>query len=384
MCRLIPFGVLDGRDIPLIELSDGRCAVELLPYGAAIRTLRVPDREGRMTDICLGYDDVESYRTLDACLGGTIGRCANRIGGAQFTIDGTTYHVTANEGENCLHGGVEGFHKKLWNFTCAEDAVTFTYTSPDGEEGFPGAVRVEVTYRLAGGTLTIEYRAAAEKDTVVNLTNHAYFNLGGHDSGEVGGHVLTVRADRYTPTDSGNVPTGTLAAVEGKPLGKLVRTGKIAVSHCHLSLPPGLKGARLGGFARHVERSLEAASGKDEAQGQSDAGSAGGKGFFHGKKEMTETEFLEEAEAEMNRLQDHIESKYEDVDCTRSGNVLTIELEDGAQAVVNIQTPMQEIWFASHLGGMHFRETDQGWINPRDGRTLEATVEGAIDALMSR
>ena len=215
MCRLTPFGVLDGREIPLIELSDGRCAVELLPYGAAICALRVPDREGRMTDICLGYDALESYRELDACLGGTIGRCANRIGGAQFAIDGITYHVTANEGENCLHGGVEGFHKKLWDFTCAENAVTFTYTSPDGEEGFPGAVRVEVTYRLADSTLTIEYRAATEKDTVVNLTNHAYFNLGGHDSGEVGGHVLTVRADRYTPTDSGNVPTGMLASVEG-------------------------------------------------------------------------------------------------------------------------------------------------------------------------
>lgn len=133
MCRLIPFGVLDGRDVPLIELSDGRCAVELLPYGAAIRTLRVPDGEGRMTDICLGYDDVESYRELDACLGGTIGRCANRIGGAQFTIDGITYHVTANEGENCLHGGVEGFHKKLWDFTCAENAVTFTSSSPSRE-----------------------------------------------------------------------------------------------------------------------------------------------------------------------------------------------------------------------------------------------------------
>ena len=126
MCRLTPFGVLDGREIPLIELSNGRCAVELLPYGAAIRALRVPDREGRMTDICLGYDDVESYRALDACLGGTIGRCANRIGGAQFTIDGITYHVTANEGENCLHGGNEGFQKKLWDFTCAENAVTFT------------------------------------------------------------------------------------------------------------------------------------------------------------------------------------------------------------------------------------------------------------------
>ena len=218
MYRLTPFGVLDGREVSLIELSDGRCAVELLPYGAAIRALRVPDREGRMTDICLGYEDLESYRELDACFGGTIGRCANRIGGAQFVIDGTTYHVTANEGKNCLHGGTEGFHKKLWEFTCTGNAVTFFYTSPDGEEGFPGAVRVEVTYRLTEGTLTVEYRAAAEKDTVVNLTNHAYFNLGGHSSGAVDDHVLTVRADRYTPTDSGNVPTGTLASVEGTPL----------------------------------------------------------------------------------------------------------------------------------------------------------------------
>ena len=218
MCRLIPFGVLDGREIPLIELSDGRCAVELLPYGAAIRALRVPDREGRMTDICLGYDDVESYRTLDACFGGTIGRCANRIGGARFTIDGRSYRVTANEGENCLHGGIEGFHKKLWEFTCEENAVTFSYTSPDGEEGFPGAVRVEVTYRLIDNQLTIAYKAAAEQSTVVNLTNHTYFNLGGHSSGTVEDHVLTLRASRYTPMDSGNIPVGTLAPVEGTPL----------------------------------------------------------------------------------------------------------------------------------------------------------------------
>ena len=215
MYRLRPFGALGGKEVPVIELSTSRCAVGLLPYGAAVRSIYVPDRNGKMTDICLGYDELESYRHMDACFGGIIGRCANRIGGAAFSIDGTAYRVTANEGANCLHGGVEGFHKKLWDFTCAENAVTFTYTSPDGEEGFPGAVRVEVTYRLADSTLTIEYRAAAEKDTVVNLTNHAYFNLGGHDSGEVGGHVLTVRADRYTPTDSGNVPTGTLASVEG-------------------------------------------------------------------------------------------------------------------------------------------------------------------------
>lgn len=166
----------------------------------------------------LGYDELESYRTLDACFGGTIGRCANRIGGARFTIDGRSYRVTANEGENCLHGGIEGFHKKLWEFTCEENAVTFSYTSPDGEEGFPGAVRVEVTYRLTGDQLTIAYKAAAEQSTVVNLTNHTYFNLGGHSSGTVEDHVLTLRASRYTPMDGGNIPVGMLAPVEGTPL----------------------------------------------------------------------------------------------------------------------------------------------------------------------
>ena len=218
MYRLKPFGMLNGREVPVIELFSDKCAVELLPYGAAVRAIRVPDRTGKLTDICLGYDELESYRTLDACFGGTIGRCANRIGGARFTIDGRSYRVTANEGENCLHGGIEGFHKKLWEFTCEENAVTFSYTSPDGEEGFPGAVRVEVTYRLIDNQLTIAYKAAAEQSTVVNLTNHTYFNLGGHSSGTVENHVLTLRASRYTPMDSGNIPVGTLAPVEGTPL----------------------------------------------------------------------------------------------------------------------------------------------------------------------
>lgn len=218
MCRLTPFGVWEGREVPCIELSDGEYAVELLPYGAAVRAIYVPDRNGDRRDICLGYDRLEEYRDRDACFGGTIGRCANRIGGARFTIDGREYRVTANEGENCLHGGNEGFHRRLWDFVCTEDAVTFSYTSPDGEEGFPGTVHAEVTYRLTGGELSIEYRARTDRSTVVNLTNHAYFNLGGHDSGRVDGHMLTVRASRYTPTDSANVPTGTLAAVEGTAL----------------------------------------------------------------------------------------------------------------------------------------------------------------------
>ena len=218
MYKIKPFGAFNGQDVPVIELTDGICAVELIPYGAAVRSIRVPDREGKLTDICLGYDDLDSYRNLDACFGGTIGRCANRIGGARFAIGGTEYRVTANEGANCLHGGAEGFHKKQWAYTCAEHSVTFTYDSPDGEEGFPGNLHAEVTYTLKNSSLTIAYRAVTDRDTVVNLTNHAYFNLAGHNGGRVDDHVLTVRADRYTPADDGNIPTGELAEVAGTPL----------------------------------------------------------------------------------------------------------------------------------------------------------------------
>lgn len=218
MYKVRPFGAFNGQDVPVIELTDGACAVELIPFGAAVRAIRVPDREGKLTDICLGYDDLDSYRNLDACLGGTIGRCANRIGGARFTVGGTEYRVTANEGANCLHGGAEGFHKKQWAYTCGENSVTFTYDSPDGEEGFPGNLHAEVTYTLKNSSLTIAYRAVTDRDTVVNLTNHAYFNLAGHNGGRVDDHVLTVRADRYTPADGGNIPTGELAEVAGTPL----------------------------------------------------------------------------------------------------------------------------------------------------------------------
>ena len=225
MCETTPFGTLEGLDIPLIRLREGDIQVELLPFGAAIRAIRVPDRQGRSTDICLGYDQVENYRDYDACFGGTIGRCANRIGGAAFTLNGTAYHLTANEGANQLHGGVVGFHKKLWRFTCAPGAVTFLLDSPDGEEGFPGNLHVEVTYALEGDTLTVDYRATSDADTVVNLTNHAYFNLAGHDGGPVTDHHLTVHAGAYTPAGAGNVPTGEIAPVEGTPLD--LRTGAV-------------------------------------------------------------------------------------------------------------------------------------------------------------
>lgn len=213
------FGAVGSQDIPLVTLADGSgVEVELITLGAAIRAIRVPDRKGISTDICLGYETPAEYMAQDACFGGTIGRCANRIGGARFSIDGREYHVTPNEGANTLHGGALGFHKKLWNYTCGENSVTFSLDSPDGEEGFPGNLHVEVTYTLQDGTLTMDYRAASDADTVVNLTNHAYFNLAGHDGGVVTDHVLTVRAERYTPSDSGNIPTGSLASVEGTPL----------------------------------------------------------------------------------------------------------------------------------------------------------------------
>lgn len=218
MAERTPFGTLEGRPISLVTLTDGTMSVELLPYGAAIRSIRVPDRDGKIVDVCLGYDTADEYARQDACLGGTIGRCANRIGGAEFSIDGHTYPLTANEGKNQLHGGLVGFHKKWWTDTIEGNRAVFTLDSPDGEEGYPGNVHAEVTYTLFGGVLTVDFSARSDHDTVVNLTNHAYFNLAGHDAGRVDDHRLTVRADAYTPAGNDNVPTGVIAPVEGTPL----------------------------------------------------------------------------------------------------------------------------------------------------------------------
>ena len=201
-----------------MTLTDGAVPVDLIPLGAAVRAIRVPDRAGNLLDVCLGYDTPAEYRDRDGALGGTLGRCANRIGGARFTLGGETYHVTANEGANTLHGGAEGFHQKLWDWAAGEDDVTFSLDSPDGDEGFPGNLHAEVTYTLRGGVLTLEYRASCDHDTVVNLSNHTYFNLAGHDAGSIAGHRVTLEAGRYTPSGAGNVPTGEIAPVDGTPL----------------------------------------------------------------------------------------------------------------------------------------------------------------------
>lgn len=213
-----PFGFLDEKEIPILTLSGGAVSVELIPVGAAVRAIWVPDRDGRPTDVCLGYDTPREYRDWNSALGGTLGRCANRIGGARFFIGGREYRLTANEGTNTLHGGGVGFHKKLWDYAVGEDSVTFFLDSPDEEEGFPGNLHAEVSYTLRDGTLDIDYRALCDRDTVVNLSNHTYFNLAGHTARSVADHRVILRAGRYTPSGAGNVPTGEITSVEGTPL----------------------------------------------------------------------------------------------------------------------------------------------------------------------
>jgi aldose 1-epimerase len=212
------FGLLDGQNVEKLTITDGTVEVELISLGAAVHAIRVPDRDGKITDVCLGYDTPAEYRDQGGCLGGCLGRYANRIGNARFTLNGREYHLPANDGANTLHGGLVGFHKKLWAWTRGENSVTFSLDSPDGEEGFPGALHIEVTYILQNGALTLDYRARSDADTAVNFTNHTYFNLAGHASGPVTGHVLTIRAERYTPSGPGNIPTGEIRPVEGTPL----------------------------------------------------------------------------------------------------------------------------------------------------------------------
>lgn len=235
------FDSFDGIQVTKLLLRNEHMSVELLDYGATIHAIYVKDRNGEPVDVCLGYDTIEEYRTNDGYLGATVGRNANRIANAKIAINDKEYSLTANEGKNQLHGGKEGFDRKLWSFRCEENAVTFRLDSPDGEEGFPGNLKVEVTYRLEGPTLHLEYRAESDRDTVVNLTNHAYFNLGGQNSGRIDDHILKAAASRYTPVDDELIPTGEIAGVEGSALD--LREGvpmSCIFSHTELAATNGL------------------------------------------------------------------------------------------------------------------------------------------------
>ncbi len=218
-----PFGVdLIGRQMTLYTMTNrAGASVSVLDFGAHLVSIRVPGRDGKLSDVCLGYDSFEDYDRKPSFLGATVGRYANRIGGAKFTLNGKTYPLFANDGANTLHGGREGFDKKWWKGETleadGEDAVIFTYVAHDMEEGFPGKMHVQVTFAWDDACrLTIRYLAQADKDTVINLTNHAYFNLAGE--GTMLRHVLKVNADCVTDVDGGLIPTGEMLDVTGTPL----------------------------------------------------------------------------------------------------------------------------------------------------------------------
>lgn len=195
--------------------------VNLLNYGAAVHSICVPDKEGRVEDITLGCDTIADYREAPH-FGGTIGRVANRIAGAEFTLNGREYPLAANDGRNHLHGGEQGFDRRLWQWSTEDidNVVVFSRTAQAGEEGYPGKLHVEVRYCLTQeDALIIHYTATAEEgDTLLNLTNHTYFNLAGQGKGDILDHRLELAASRYTPVDKELIPTGEILPVAGTPL----------------------------------------------------------------------------------------------------------------------------------------------------------------------
>jgi aldose 1-epimerase len=217
-----PFGTMpDGQPVERFRLTNtSGMTVEAIGYGGIITSIRVPGRAGRMDDVVLGFDSLESYLREHPFFGAIIGRYGNRIANGAFTFDGEAYTLAKNNGPNHLHGGEKGFDKVLWQAepVAGQNAVAFTRTSPDGEEGYPGNLAVRVTYTLTDrNELVVEYYATTDKPTPVNLTQHSYFNLAGHASGDILGHELMLNADRYTPVGDTLIPTGELAPVEGTP-----------------------------------------------------------------------------------------------------------------------------------------------------------------------
>jgi aldose 1-epimerase len=214
-----------GAPIYLYTLSNKKgMEVAITNYGATVVTLKVPDRAGKAADVVLGFDTLEGYENGTAYFGATIGRYGNRIGNGQFSLDGKTYTLPKNNGNNTLHGGIVGFNKKIWKAqeltAKGGESLEMSYLSADGEEGFPGNLSVRVAFTLPAdrNELKIDYSASTDKDTVLNLTNHSYFNLAGERNGDILDHVLTLHAKQFTPVDKTLIPTGELRNVAGTPM----------------------------------------------------------------------------------------------------------------------------------------------------------------------
>jgi aldose 1-epimerase len=214
-----------GAQIDLYTLSNKKgMEVAITNFGATVVALKVPDRAGKAADVVLGFDTLEGYENGTAYFGATVGRYGNRIGGGQFSIDGKTYTLPKNNGNNTLHGGVVGFNKRVWKAQemASKDgeSVEMSYLSADGGEGFPGNLSVKVVFTLPAdrNELKIDYTATTDKDTVLNLTNHSYFNLAGEGNGDILDHLLTLNAKQFTPVDKTLIPTGELRDVAGTPM----------------------------------------------------------------------------------------------------------------------------------------------------------------------
>jgi aldose 1-epimerase len=213
----------DGTPVELYTLTNGKVTAKVMTYGAILTELIVLDRNGKPGDVVLGFDTLEGYLAGHPYFGATVGRVANRVGGAKFSLDGKDYTLAANNGPNSLHGGTKGFDKVVWKAqsisSAAGPAVKFTYRSPDGEEGYPGNLDVAVTYTVTpANELKIDYQATTDKATPVVLTNHSYFNLAGPSSGTILDEEIQIKAKNYTPGDEGMIPTGSIAPVQGTPL----------------------------------------------------------------------------------------------------------------------------------------------------------------------
>lgn len=214
-----PFGKTpEGENVDLYTLTNAKgVEVSISTYGGDVVSLKVPDRAGKFADVVLGFDDFQGYLLPPPYFGALVGRYGNRIAKGMFSLDGVKYKLAVNNGENSLHGGLKGFDKRVWKAKQASpESLELSYLSKDGEEGYPGNLSSTVTYTLTDNNeLKIDYVATTDKKTVLNLTNHSYFNLAGEGEGDILGHVVMIDADRFTPTDPGLIPTGELRKVDG-------------------------------------------------------------------------------------------------------------------------------------------------------------------------
>ncbi len=210
-----PFGSMNGIENFLYTLKSGNTEVDIMNFGATIVAIRTKGIDGKIYDVACGFDTPEEYVSNGGFFGAVIGRNSNRISNAEFKLKGETYSLNKNEGNNSLHSGPDGFDTKMWTATETENGLIFSYTAQDGEGGFPGKADISVTYALSkDNALSLKYHAVSAKDTIMNLTNHCYFNLNGHESGSIENHSMQINADFYTPVDEFCCPTGEILSVK--------------------------------------------------------------------------------------------------------------------------------------------------------------------------